>query len=48
MKNSLVGSSAPKLSNRLRGRQIPHIGVLNRKELEEVIALGEWFSREPL
>lgn len=43
MKNSLAGNSVPKLGSRLRGRQIPHIGVLSRKELEEVIALGEWF-----
>ena len=43
MANSLAGTLAPKLSDRLRGRQIPHIGVLNREELEEVIALGEWF-----
>lgn len=43
MKNLLAGSRAPKLSDRLRGRQIPHIGVLSQEELEEVIALGEWF-----
>ena len=33
----------PKLSDGLRGRQIPHIGVLSREDLDEVIALGEWF-----
>ena len=43
MTNSLAGTPAPKLSNALRGRQLPHIGLLNRAELEEVIALGEWF-----
>ena len=41
--NSLAGRRAPKLSNRLRGKQIPHIGVLSREALEEVIVLGEWF-----
>ena len=43
MANSLAGTPAPKISDRLRGRQIPHIGVLNREEIEEVITLGEWF-----
>ncbi len=33
----------PKISDRLRGRQLPHIGLLSREELDEVIALGEWF-----
>lgn len=36
-------SKATKLSDKLRGRQLPHIGVLNREELDEVISLGEWF-----
>lgn len=36
-------TSHPELSNRLRGRQLPHIGLLSREEMEEVIALGEWF-----
>ncbi len=40
---SLAGTPAPKLSDRLRGRQAPHIGVLSREELDEIIALGEWF-----
>lgn len=40
---SLAGKPAPKLSDHLRGRQIPHIGALNREELDEVIHLGEWF-----
>ncbi len=43
MAQSLAGTPAPKLSDRLRGRQVPHIGVLNREELDEIIALGEWF-----
>jgi len=34
---------APKLSERLRGRQLPHIGHLSREDIAEVIALGEWF-----
>jgi len=43
MAESLAGTPAPTLSDRLRGRQLPHIGHLNREELDEVIALGEWF-----
>lgn len=43
MAESLAGTPAPKLSGRMRGRQLPHIGHLSREELEEVIALGEWF-----
>jgi len=39
----MAKSKAPKLSDKLRGRQLPHIGVLTREELDEVIALGEWF-----
>jgi ornithine carbamoyltransferase len=38
-----VKSSAPPLSDRLRGRKVPHIGHLNRDELLEIIALAEWF-----
>ncbi|MHC4715004.1 MAG: ornithine carbamoyltransferase, partial [Planctomycetota bacterium] len=37
------GASVPELSDRLRGRQLPHIGLLSREDLDEVIALGEWF-----
>ncbi len=33
----------PTLSDNLRGRQLTHIGHLSRPELDEVIALGEWF-----
>ncbi len=36
-------SKVPELSDRLRGRKLPHIGLLSREELDEVIALGEWF-----
>jgi ornithine carbamoyltransferase len=43
MGESLAGTPAPTLSDRLRGRQVPHIGVLTREELDEVIHLGEWF-----
>lgn len=37
----------PELSERLRGRKIPHIGHLGREELAEVMALGEWFRDNP-
>jgi len=43
MAETLAGTPAPKLSDRLRGRQLPHIGPLGREDLDEVIALGEWF-----
>ena len=43
MAQSLAGTPAPKLSDTLRGRQLAHIGLLTREELDEVIALGEWF-----
>lgn len=43
MAESLAGAPAPKLSQKLRGRQISHIGVLSREELDEVIVIGEWF-----
>jgi ornithine carbamoyltransferase len=36
-------NKAPQLSDRIRGRKLAHIGLLNREELEEVISLGEWF-----
>jgi len=39
--------SAPKLTDRLRGRQVPHIGHLTREDLEEVMALGAWFREHP-
>ena len=37
----------PKLTDRLRGRKLPHIGLMTREELEEAIALGEWFRDHP-
>ncbi len=43
MAESLAGAPAPKISDKMRGKQIPHIGVLSREELDEVISLGEWF-----
>ncbi|MDA0748161.1 MAG: hypothetical protein O2954_16690 [bacterium] len=43
MKTSLEGTPAPALSDRLRGKQIPHIGCLSREDLDEIILLGEWF-----
>jgi len=43
MTRSLAGVSAPELSDRLRGRQLPHIGLLSREEMAEVMALGAWF-----
>ena len=43
MTQSLAGAPAPELSDQLRGRQLPHIGLLTRAELEEIIHLGAWF-----
>jgi ornithine carbamoyltransferase len=43
MTESLAGKPAPELSDNLRGKTAPHIGVFNREELDELIALGEWF-----
>ncbi len=43
MTETLAGAPAPELSDRLRGRQLPHIGLLSRQELEEVMHLGAWF-----
>jgi ornithine carbamoyltransferase len=37
----------PKISDRLRGRQVPHIGVLAREDVEEIMTLGEWFRDNP-
>ena len=36
-------SRVPVISDRLRGRTLPHIGVLSGEEIEEVISLAEWF-----
>jgi len=40
-------TKAPQISDRLRGRKLPHIGLLTREDLDEVIALGEWFRDHP-
>ena len=42
-----TSSAAPKLTDTLRGRKVPHIGHLSREELHEVMALGEWFREHP-
>ncbi|MCD6405563.1 MAG: hypothetical protein J7M19_07030 [Planctomycetes bacterium] len=34
---------AVEISDKLRGKQLPHIGLLSREELEEIMTLGEWF-----
>jgi len=36
-------SDAPKVSDMMRGKTLPHIGLLTRDEALEVIKLGEWF-----
>ncbi len=36
-------TKVPQLSDKLRGRQLPHIGALSHAEVLEVIKLGEWF-----
>ncbi len=38
---------APKLSDNMRGKQVPHIGVLNSEELDEIMDLGAWFREHP-
>ena len=43
MTRSLADTPAPQLSDRLRGKQVPHIGLLSRPDLDEIIHLGEWF-----
>ena len=35
--------TAPKLTDRLRGKQVPHIGHLTREDLDEIMTLGAWF-----
>jgi len=42
-----MNTTAPKLTDRLRGKQVPHIGHLSREDLEEVMALGAWFRDHP-
>ena len=41
------GCTAPELTDQLRGRQLPHIGHLNREELDTVMDLGAWFRDHP-
>jgi ornithine carbamoyltransferase len=36
-------SKAPSISDRLRGRGLPHIGVLTAEEIVEVMDLADWF-----
>ncbi len=36
-------SGAPRISDRLKGKSLPHIGVLSREELLEIMDLGAWF-----
>ena len=38
---------APKLSDNLRGKTLPHIGLLGRQELDEIMDLGAWFRDHP-
>ena len=38
---------APELSDNLRGKSLPHIGHLNRAEIDEIVGLGEWFRDHP-
>ncbi len=39
--------TAPKLSDRMRGKQLPHIGYLTREDLDEIMTLGAWFREHP-
>ena len=39
--------TVPKLTDRMRGKQVPHIGHLSREDLDEVMALGAWFRDHP-
>lgn len=34
---------APEISDRIRGKTLPHIGLLSAADLEEVMGLAEWF-----
>jgi len=42
-----MSDDSPKISDRLRGRQVPHIGHLDREDLLEVMDLGDWFRNHP-
>ena len=37
----------PQISERLRGRQLPHIGHMERDDVLDVMALGDWFREHP-
>jgi len=39
--------SAPRLTDKLRGKKAPHIGHLTREELDEIMSLGAWFRDHP-
>jgi len=39
--------AAPKLTDRLKGKKVPHIGHLTREDLAEVMKLGAWFRDNP-
>jgi ornithine carbamoyltransferase len=43
MAKTAAGKKAPRISDRIRGKSLPHIGLLSAEELEEVMSLGEWF-----
>lgn len=43
----MADPEVPPLPDAMRGKQIPHIGHLSRQELEETMALGEWFRDHP-
>ncbi len=40
-------NAAPKLTDRIRGKQVPHIGCLTREDLDEIMDLGAWFREHP-
>jgi len=42
-----MADAAPELTDRMRGKQVPHIGHLNREEIEEIMTLGAWFREHP-
>jgi ornithine carbamoyltransferase len=41
---SLAGRPPPRISDRLRGRRLPHIGALTPAEIGEILDLAEWFG----
>jgi ornithine carbamoyltransferase len=36
-------SKAPEITDKMKGKSIPHIGVLDREELLQIMDLGAWF-----